>query len=88
MSMGQRPKPKRSPWSSLLMHLGKFGRTSPVEWDIKGRHARGRSGGGDTSMRLAKHRSVRVLEREFHPTQAERNKRRNRRQQIDRSMAC
>jgi hypothetical protein len=88
MSMGQRPKPTRSVWSSLLMHLGKFGRTSPVEWNVKGRHWRGRSGGGDTSMRIAKFLSRRVLEREHHPTQAERNQRRNKRQRIARRVAA
>ena len=84
---------RRNPgrWRKSLAHL--MGRARNVLESFyepehgHGKHRGGLTGGGSQRMRVAKFLSrplTKTYPREHHPTQAERNRRRNRRQRIAR----
>ncbi len=85
MSYGQRPG-KFSVWN-LFRHLGQFGRMTGQAWHRPSRRTHQFTGGGNTDGKPAKFLSRRIIERTYHPSQADRNRRRNRRQQIARARA-
>jgi hypothetical protein len=73
----------RNPFAAFLNSMFKT-TTHSQPWG-QGKHRNARSGGGNTDIDLAKFCSRPLKDvREHHPTQAERNLRRNRRQRIAR----